>query len=200
MAVLEGILFGIGTIVFIGPVFFLLLKSSIESGKNAGLSVAVGIIASDIVCIYLCSYFAPFLRRQENLNIASLIGAALLIAMGIKYIMAKPIVQSKKRFTGQGFLSFFTKGFLINFINPFVFVVWMGIILYTKEQYYEQDLVQVFYVGVLMGIFFTDAGKVYLAQQIKRKLTPIVLQKLYKIIGVLLIAFSLRLVYYFFTH
>ena len=200
MAVFEGILFGIGTIIFIGPVFFLLLKCSIESGKNAGISVAIGIIVSDIVCIYMCSYFSPFLGRQENLNIAAILGALLLIGMGIKYLKAKPIVQSKKRFNTQGFLGFFTKGFMINFINPFVFVVWMGIILYAKDKYYPQDNVNIFYVGALMGIFFTDIGKVFLAQEIKKKLTPIYLQKIYKIIGIVLIGFSFRLIYYFFSH
>ena len=91
--------------------------------------MAVGIIASDVLCIILCSYFAPFLRRQQNLNIAALVGAVLLIGIGIKYIMAKPIVQSKKRFTTQGFVGFFTKGFLINFINPF-WISLINLILY----------------------------------------------------------------------
>ena len=122
--------------------------------------------------------------------------------MGIKYIMAKPIVQSKKRFNTQGFIGFFTKGFMINFINPFVFVVWMGIILYAKDKYYphDSDSVNIFYVGVLMGIFFTDIGKVFLAQEIKKKLTPQFLQKIYKIIGILLIGLSFRLIYYFIVH
>ncbi|MBQ0740572.1 LysE family transporter, partial [Aquimarina celericrescens] len=56
MYLLEGYAIGLGMIIFIGPVFFLLLHSSIQYGSKAGVAVALGIIFSDIVCVMLC-YF-----------------------------------------------------------------------------------------------------------------------------------------------
>ena len=50
MAILTGILLGLGTMLFVGPVFFYLLKSTLESGFKAGIAVALGIILGDVIC------------------------------------------------------------------------------------------------------------------------------------------------------
>lgn len=198
MAFFYGILFGISTILFIGPVFFLLLKSSIDESKEAGFSVALGIIVSDILCLYLCSYFAPFFQKQQNLQIAAVLGSILLLVMGISYIKSKYKVQSKKKFTNRSFMNFFTKGFLINFVNPFVFAVWLGFIIYANKTFSTQYDRVTFHTGILVGIFSTDILKVFLAQPIKTKLTPKLMEKIYKIIGVILLIFSLRMLVFAF--
>lgn len=43
MAILEGYLIGLWMIVFIGPVFFTLIQSTLHYGVRLGLSVAFGI-------------------------------------------------------------------------------------------------------------------------------------------------------------
>lgn len=174
----------------------MLLKSSIESGVNAGISVALGIVISDVVCLYLCSYFAPYFQDPTTLKVAAFIGAAVLIFIGVSYIKTKPKVQSKKRFTNQSFVSFFGKGFLINFVNPFVFVVWLGFVIYGEENFSIQHNRVSFFMGILFTIFATDVIKVLLAQPIKKVLSIKTLTKTYKIIGVLLLLFSLRLIAY----
>ena len=53
MEFLQGYLLGLSMIVFIGPVFFLLIRISLEFGTSAGVWVAIGIIISDILCVIL---------------------------------------------------------------------------------------------------------------------------------------------------
>jgi len=51
--IISGILLGLSTLLFLGPVLFYLLKSSMESGFKAGVAVASGIILGDIICVIL---------------------------------------------------------------------------------------------------------------------------------------------------
>ena len=49
MPILEGLGYGVVTAFLIGPVFFTLLRAAMDYGFWGGVSVAVGIIASDIL-------------------------------------------------------------------------------------------------------------------------------------------------------
>ena len=70
MVYLEGFLLGLGTALFIGPVFFYLLKITLEQGFQYGFIVALGIILSDIVCVAICSTgISPLLKENSNLVI-----------------------------------------------------------------------------------------------------------------------------------
>jgi len=54
MIFLEGLIIGIGMILFVGPVFFTMLQVTLMRGFWAGFFVALGIIISDIACLLLC--------------------------------------------------------------------------------------------------------------------------------------------------
>ena len=49
MSILTGLFLGLTTLLFIGPVFFYLLKTSIEYGVKPGVSVAFGIIIGILI-------------------------------------------------------------------------------------------------------------------------------------------------------
>ena len=67
MSILEGYVIGLGMVIFIGPVFFLLLNSSLQSGVKAGVAVALGIIVSDIICVALCYYgLSSIINIEKN--------------------------------------------------------------------------------------------------------------------------------------
>src|SRR5690606_12348194 len=54
MTYLEGLLFGVVPVFFVGPVLFTLLRASLRDGTRAGMRVAVGIALSDVVCVAIC--------------------------------------------------------------------------------------------------------------------------------------------------
>jgi len=187
-------------IVFIGPVFFTLLQSALRFGKLSGTMVALGIIASDIICV-LIYYFglnSIELPASSN-NIIAITGAIILIAMGIKYLLQKPPNSEVVFASKLNSISSFTKGFLVNFVNPFVFVVWAGIFVFAKESYSTQTEVQIHLTAVLTGILTTDLMKVLLADKIKPFLKPRILEKTTKFFGVVMIGFAIRLILYLFT-
>ena len=196
MAFLEGYGVGFAMIVFIGPVFFTLLKSSLQFGFWGGMSVTFGILFSDVVCVALCSFGAiPFFRNPDNQFWLAIAGGAILIGLGVKYII-KPFLFSENTVVLQSrhYSTLFTKGFIVNFVNPFVFLVWIGVIGYGRTKFgFTADLA-IFLSAALLAILTTDSLKVIFAHRIKSFIRPTILLNVYRVIGVLLIGFGVRMI------
>lgn len=202
MALLEGYVWGLSLCLLLGPVFFTLLKSSLQYGTVAGLATAGGILLSDIACVLICYTGSISFFQQTNSQFwIALIGAALLMTLGLKYIF-KPNLDTEKELSlnSHHYFSFFAKGFLVNFINPFVFLVWLGIMAFAKAKYSISINLYLFLSAVLSGILTTDVLKVFFAQKLKTVIQPAFLTKLYKVIGFLLLIFASRLLWFAFFY
>lgn len=199
-AFLEGLLFGLGMIAFIGPVFFYLLQTTLQAGFWAGATVALSIVLGDLLCIVLCSFGAiPFFENPDNKFWLGIAGGLILLGMGLKY-MFKPKIHANecvvdKTISKSAYLNYFLNGFLINFVNPFVFAVWIGVIGYSQTKFGTGWPLILFLAASLLGIFITDMSKVFFAQKIKQLIKETFLLKLYRIIGILLTIFGLRLLF-----
>ncbi len=195
MEFLEGYILGLGMIVFIGPVFFLLLSISLQLGMRAGVLTALGIVVSDIICVSLC-YFGvtSFLYKTDTKIWIVLLGGAFLILLGVKYLFHPGnFLEEKKDLPSLHHISCFVKGFLVNFVNPFVFFVWIGVVTYEKGLEASGCNALSYFSGVLLGILSTDLIKVFTARQIKNFLSPLVLHNLYRGSGIILIGFGIRM-------
>ncbi|HMV44329.1 MAG TPA: LysE family transporter [Leptospiraceae bacterium] len=199
MDFLEGYLVGLGMIVFIGPVFFLLLSVSLQLGGTAGSLAAFGIFVSDIVCVCLCYYgVTSFLNDPTTKNWIVLSGGLLLILLGSKYMFKKDFkIEEKKDIASLRYISCFVKGFLVNFVNPFVFFVWIGVITYEKTLEANGCNPLIYLSGTLLAILTTDLSKVFLAKWIRKFLNPRKLGYFYKASGIFLIGFGIRLLLLF---
>ncbi len=58
----------------------------------------------------------------------------LLVIMGINYLIKKDysLTTNNDKLKTK---SFFLQGFLINFVNPFVFMVWIGVLDYSENSW-----------------------------------------------------------------
>ncbi|MCH1478748.1 MAG: LysE family translocator [Crocinitomicaceae bacterium] len=194
MALFTGLLLGLGTLLFIGPVFFYLIKSTLESGFKAGIFVALGIILGDILCLLIALYGSnEFMTRPTFVLWASIIGGALLLFMGLKYVL-KPNLDTtvKGRLQISSLLVYGINGFLINFVNPFVFAVWFGFVSYTKALY-DNGTAVFSLVITLSVIFSTDVLKALFAERISWLIEPQKLKNIFRVFGALMICFSIRL-------
>jgi threonine/homoserine/homoserine lactone efflux protein len=111
--------------------------------------------------------------------------------MGSYYLLRSPAQSGMRRFPdGLHYAGFFSQGFLINFVNPFIFVLWIGLAGLGHGKYpvaYAE-----FTGGILMGILSGDILKAAFAQRLKRILHPRYLRVAFRIAGVALILFGLR--------
>ena len=198
MAFLQGYTSGLlaALLLSLGPVFFTLLKITLQHGVKSGLSVVAGIFSADILVLVLLYVFgaSDFFRNENYQFIIGLAGSAILISMGIAYLF-KPRLQAPEstRLNASNYLGFFAKGFLVNFVNPFVFVLWMAYIGYATSQTSNDFQMTVFLGGILLGILSVEFVKVFFASKIKVIFRPGLLVWIFRAIGVGLIGFGLRM-------
>lgn len=202
MAILKGFLAGLGMVVFIGPVFFTLLKASLQHGVLPGMLVAWGIFISDVVCVALCSFGAlPFFENEENQVWLALIGSIILLGIGFSYLLKPNVeVKEKGKFNPAQLSSFFAKGYLVNFVNPFVFLVWIAVIGYAQKEFGQGEGTYQFLSAALFGILTTDSLKVVFARRLKPLIKPAILLKVYRVIGLIMIVFGGRLIWWGYQH
>lgn len=195
--ILEGLLFGLGTIIFIGPVLFTLLNASIQHGFSGGFSVALGIAVSDVIAAALCMFglysVLEVYISEFNLGIAGII---VLSILSFRFLFFPPNDAGQKaKKSIKNLLEGFTYGFLVNFVNPFVFAVWLGTIAYASEKYGEENISE-FVVAMIGAIFFIDTTRAYFAVYLNKWLSPKHLKMLFRIFGAILFAFVFRIIYH----
>lgn len=193
MSFFHGLAIGLGTAFFTGPVFFTLLKNTLQYGRHAGLAVALGILLSDLLVLILCLAFAnAFLQDILDHQYSSKASSLLLLFFGVLFILTNPKTSDDKVATTKGnLISAFIQGFLVNFVNPFVFVLWLGFIALSES--YEGNLQYLFFAGILCGVFSTDLIKTLLAHKIKAHLKDKWIGIVYTVLGIALILFAIRM-------
>lgn len=198
MAFLKGYGIGLAMVIFIGPVFFTVLKSTLKYGIAGGMTVAAGIVASDVLCVVLCSFGAiPFFKNPANQLGLAIAGCIVLFGLGLKYLLKPSVnIESGDLPNAARYTTFFAKGFVVNFVNPFVFLVWIGVIGVARAEYGVTLNLFLFLLAVLLGIFTTDALKVVFAHRLKPFIRPDYLKHVYRVIGIALIAFGIRMMWY----
>lgn len=198
MAFLEGFLLGLGMIVFIGPVFFTLLKSALSYGALVGFIVALGIFISDVVCVILCSFGAiPFFESAQNQFWLAIGGSVVLFGMGLKNLFNPNVdLNTDLQLTAGHYTGYFAKGFLVNFVNPFVFVTWISIIGLAQTRFGSGIDLWFFLGAALLAILLTDSLKVFFAHRIKKVITPNFLRRASQGIGLVMMCFGLRLLWF----
>lgn len=195
MPIIQGLVIGFGTAFLLGPVFFTLLKNALQFGRNAGIATAVGIIISDLIVISICFLAtASLLESIKNEPYVKILGASILLIMGVRFVFWPSVDDASAQQTKKkGYFGYFLQGFLVNGVNPFVFVVWIGFIALGKSKFNDDDL-SIFLASILIGIFITDVIKSFLAPKLRPVLRPQYLKKAYQFIGFLLLGFAARLI------
>tara|TARA_B110000971_G_C19967294_1_gene480892 strand:+ start:704 stop:1375 length:672 start_codon:yes stop_codon:yes gene_type:complete len=184
----------------IGPVFFMLIETSITKGVRAAVAFDVGVIIADVIFIAI-AYLSSFqlLENLSNLPGLYVFGGTILSVYGLIILIKKPnekeIENEINNTTKANYLQLFVKGFLLNFINIGVLVFWLGIVVVTGPSL-ENDINRfvVFFSALMITFFSTDLIKIILAKQLKKKLTPKIIIKTKKSLGVLLVVCGLILI------
>ncbi|MFV8354215.1 LysE family translocator [Flavobacterium sp. XS2P14] len=200
--ILAGIPWGIFLSFMIGPVFFILLETSIIKGFRAALVFDLGVVLGDIVFIgiaYLGSYrLIQSLKDQPALFI---FGGVLMVAYGIiSFIQLKKEEKINtdiidREIVKKNYLSLFIKGFLLNIINIGVLGFWLAIIISVGPKLEMQtSRMLTFFISVVVSYLFIDCIKILLAKQLKTKLTPVNILKIKKGISIVMMVFGMVLI------
>lgn len=195
----NGIPLGIFLSFMIGPVFFVLLETSITKGFRAAFVFDVGVVLGDVLFIgiaYLGSY--RLIQSLKDDPALFIFGGIIMLTYGLisffKLRKASKNIEADQEVVElikKDYLSLFIKGFLLNFINIGVLGFWLLIIItFGPRLQMEISNVIWFFSTVILSYLVTDIGKILLSKQLRKKLTPANIIKIKKISSILLIIFG----------
>jgi threonine/homoserine/homoserine lactone efflux protein len=197
----EAILIGFFLSFMIGPVFFMLIQTSIIKGARAALSFDLGVILGDVVFI-LIAYYGSKSLLEEIKDDSSLfwIGGFILFVYGLVTYLDKSqkrIIQDETLVLPEktNYKKLFLKGFFLNFINVGVLAFWLGLIVVVGSNL-QMNPAKIFnyFTVIIASYFITDIGKILLAKQLIKKLTPAVTYKVKRAMGIMLMIFGFVLI------
>ncbi|WP_159949347.1 LysE family translocator [Polaribacter septentrionalilitoris] len=192
----NAFLIGFFMAFMIGPVFFMLLQTSILKGARAAIAFDLGVILGDISFILIAYYGSrTLLEKIKDDPRLFFIGGLVLIIYGLITYFDK---QNKKEALESAkivdvpiknnYVKLFLKGYFLNFINVGVLAGWLGIVMVVGPTL-DMNPTNIFwyFATVILGYMVTDLGKILLAKQLKNKMTPPVIYRLKRIMGIILL-------------
>ena len=195
--IINGLLFGLLLCVLIGPVFFALIQNAIEKGFFSGFFMAVGIALSDTIYIFITYLGISQLVDNSSFNMwLGGVGGGIMLIFGITY-MLKPVPKKGVKQLHAEQTKWFqqiVKGFVLNGINPFVLIFWIGIVSkITVDFQYNTNEAITFFVVLIATVFSADILKSYFAVKLSEIVTPRFMKIMNRVVGIALVLFSLRL-------
>ena len=174
--VITPITVGFFTAFIMGPVFWVLLETSITKGFKAAVAFDLGVILADVCFIGVC-YLGSFQLLEEDQNKQGLfvLGGTILLLYGLfswinrnKKSKDQPEIQESK----ENYFGLAAKGFAINILNVGVFIFWGGVTIVSSPASGKSFTSFVlFFSIVLLSYFITDLLKISVANRFKSLLT-----------------------------
>lgn len=194
--ILSAIPLGFILSFMIGPVFFVLLETSVVKGFRAAVVFDLGVVFADIVFI-LIAFFSSYRLIQSIKDDPALFifGGLVMLTYGIISFVKNKKESKKsldeidpKELAKTNYFSLFIKGFFLNFINIGVLGFWLAILITIGPQLELQTSRMItFFSTLIISYFITDIFKILLAKQLRNKLNPKNILLIKKFISIVLI-------------
>lgn len=200
--IISGIGLGIVLSFLTGPVFFALIKTSIEKGFYAGLALAGGVVISDFIYMTITLFGTSLLSFESKYRLPiGIVGSVILLSIGLYYLIKKVEINYIEESSRIKHAGYFFKGFFMCIFNPFILLYWVSVSSGVYSIYGELTSRQIipFFGAILITLFAMDTLKAYFAYKLRYKIKQKSIQNLNKIAGVLIIIFALKLIYNLFT-
>ena len=203
---IKGIVTGFILSIMIGPVFFVLLETSIRKGARAALALDLGVLLSDLVYILIAYVFyseVAALNSGEKSGLLKIIGGSLFMLFAfitffkkVKEIKVDAVGKIVQKPSDYVMLSL--KGFLLNLANPMVIFYWFSVMTLAEKNTNAPDNQEgsiFFFILVLLITFFSfDLLKIFGAKKLRPLVTHKVLVTLNRLIGIVFFGFGIFLI------
>ncbi len=198
---IAGLGLGLFISLSVGPVIFMIIRYSINSGFKAGLSFVIGVSVSDTMYVVLGNFASAFIHELDELKtLIGIAGGIVLIIIGLyglffKQVKLKAEEDQEERInaTKGDYFKIWLSGFLMNTLNPGVIILWLGVC--TANGALELRDRIVLFVTALFFILSADVTKVFLADKIRHKLTLKTVMWLNRIASITMLIFGGILIY-----
>jgi threonine/homoserine/homoserine lactone efflux protein len=198
-ALLKGITFGLLLSISVGPVLFSIIKQSLNNGYKGGMAFVIGVSASDISLVLISNIFTELFKslsdHKEKIGIG---GCIFLVSMGVYFLFFKKVKvndagQQVFQFRKRDYAKMFLSGFLMNTLNPAVFIFWITASTAVINNSVQQRFIA--FITCLAFVLASDIAKVILAGKIRNRLTPHNIHIINRINGIILIVLGVAMIW-----
>lgn len=199
-ALIKGFTLGLLLSISVGPVIFSIIKQSLNNGHKGGMAFVLGVSFSDIALVLVSNVFTElFSSISTHRTTIGIAGSIFLIAMGVYFLFFKKVQVNEQgqqvimSFRKRDYVKIFLSGFLMNTLNPAVFLFWIT----TSTTFVSHTVEQrtIIFITCLLFVLAGDVTKVMLAGKIRNRLTPHNIHLINRINGIILIGFGIALIW-----
>ncbi|MEP6700073.1 MAG: LysE family transporter [Bacteroidota bacterium] len=196
---LKGLTFGLLLSISVGPVLFSILKQSLNNGVRGGFAFIFGVSASDITLVLVSNVFTQLFNSLKVYKTeVGVAGCIFLVSMGIYFLFFKKVKVNEEgkqvfRFRKRDYARTFFSGYLMNTLNPAVFIFWITTSTAVITHSIDQRII--IFLTCLVWMLGTDILKVLLAGKIRNRLTPHNIHIINRVNGIILIVFGIALIW-----
>ena len=202
--IFKGLLLGLILSISLGPVIFAILKQSITNGRRAGYIFVAGVSTSDIGLLLIANIFTSiFLLVLDHKAFIAMAGAGFLLLLGLYTLFFKKIKieydekGEEKVFRKRDYLGIYISGFLMNTLNPSVFIFWFAwtaaIGASAAETNNPVQYKFLVFATCLVFLLLSDLIKVALASRLRPSLTEKNLIWINRLSAIIILVFSAAL-------
>ena len=185
--------------ISVGPVIFSIIKQSLNNGHRGGLAFIIGVSISDIALVLVSNVFTElFTSINEHRQIIGIVGSLFLIGVGVYFLFFKKVKVDEGgkqvfKFRKRDYIKIVVSGFLMNTLNPAVFIFWLS----TSTAFIIHSINErlTIFITCLVFVFTADFAKVMLAHKIRSRLTVHNIHLINRVNGIILIGFGLVLIW-----
>src|SRR5471030_1396053 len=206
-AIVSGIGIGLVLTFLTGPVFFALIKTSIEKGFHAGVALALGVVSSDMFFVGAILFGSQYFDiTAKDKTLAGIIGSSVLAAIGIYYLFKKATINYDNTVpTRLDRAGYFLKGFVMCIFNPTILFHWTIVIGAASTVYHvgvhNRSLkIGIMFLTILVVQFGLDTTKAFYANKLRDRISVKLVHRLNEVAGIALIIASLILLDRLVTH
>lgn len=197
--------------ILIGPVFFILLETSITKGFRAAISFDLGVFLSDVLYILIAVMFMEQIKGLDtasNKLLFGFIGGVIFIIYGLFTFFKKPVITDNSLIDTndvvnmpitqtKDYIMLGVKGFLLNFANPLVIFYWLSVASFANQFAPDKSSIGwvfLFISIVLVTFFGVDVLKILAAKKLRPLVNPRLLIALNRVIGIVFSLFGVFLI------
>lgn len=199
---INGLVFGLMFIFILGPAFFALIQTSIQQGFRKAIFLALGVSLSDIVYVVLVLFgLAKFLQEEEFKFWMAVFGTCVLVGYAFYSWFKQPQVFDEANEKESNYGRNLLKGMLLNGLNPFIIVFWATWVSNITVSFsYDFNQQVQFFTAMLTVILSLDITKAFVAHRLKHLITLRFIKRMNRSIAVILVLFSIQIVYFLFQN
>jgi len=202
--IIKGLLLGLILSISLGPIIFAILKQSITNGRKAGYLFVAGVSTSDIGLLLIANIFTNiFILVLDHKAFIAMAGAGFLLLLGLYTLFFKKIkIESdekgeEKVFRKRDYVGIYFSGFLMNTLNPSVFIFWFAwtaaIGASAAETNNPVQYKFIVFATCLVFLLLSDLIKVALASRLRPSLTEKNLIWINRLSAIIILVFSAAL-------